>query len=82
MFGALVISLLAAGGACCGTCWGVLMFSGLWNGGGVGAILLCVIVTLSTFAGVMIVLSRTIRAAREAQESKQTRGAVEDKADQ
>ncbi len=56
MAGAVVISFLAAGGACCASCFGAMFFAGFYDDFGIG-IILCGVVTLGTFIGVLVVLT-------------------------
>ena len=65
MVGAVIISLLAAGGACCASCLGAFSLGGdLFIE---VSILLCGVVTLGTFVGVLVVLTRTVNAIRSQQ---------------
>jgi len=66
MFGAVVISGLAGGGACCGSCFGSLfLLEGAMGGGFELGIIVCGLTGLVTFGVVLFVLSRTIDAAHE-----------------
>lgn len=64
MVGSVIISLLAAGGACCASCFGAISLGGNFIEVG---ILLCGVVTLGTFVGVLVVLTRTVNATRSQQ---------------
>ena len=65
MVGAVIISLLAAGGACCASCLGAFSLGGDFFIE--VSILLCGVVTLGTFVGVLVVLTRTVNAIRSQQ---------------
>jgi hypothetical protein len=75
MTGAFVIAALAGGGACCASCFGGLfVLDGIFLGGG-GALVICGIVGLATFGGVLSVLTRTVDALKS-QESLNTDGVI------
>ena len=67
MVGAVIISLLAAGGACCASCLGAISLVSLEDGFIEVSILLGGVVTLGTFVGVLVVLTRTVNAIRSQQ---------------
>ena len=64
IFGAVVISVLAGVGACCGTCFSGLIFIGSEADLGV-AMLIYGAVGLGTFVAVLAMLSRTIDRANK-----------------
>jgi hypothetical protein len=67
MVGVVIISLLAAGGACCASCFGALFLGDFSGDFGIG-VLLCGLVTLGTFIGVLVLLTRTVNAGRRRQD--------------